>query len=88
MVRIAKIKYFNIYSDHKGNYIIHNTHKEFNKGHTHINNYHTAKYITNMALHKSLPNKHLSNYLIISIIRISSDNAYINNLKKLIKKEN
>ena len=50
MVRIAKIKYFNIYSDHKGNYIIHNTHKEFNKGHTHINNYHTAKYITNISI--------------------------------------
>lgn len=81
MVRIYKKKYFNLYSNQEG-YIIHNTHKEFQKGHTHINNYNTAKFLINLALYKTVPDKNMSNYLYQSLIRISSDQAYINKIRK------
>lgn len=93
MVRIDKLKHFNIYSNLNNGYIVHNTHKDFENGHTHINNYNTAKYIAYLALYKKLPkNDHLSIYLIDSVIRISDDSKYISNMKefknKIITKKN
>lgn len=79
MVRVFKKAYFNIYSDHDGCYIIHNTKKPFEKGHTHIREFNTAVYLINLALHKSLPNRNLK-YFIESLIRISTDQEYINKL--------
>ena len=72
MVRVYRKRQFSIYSDLNGNYIIHNTNKEFSEGHTHIKNYHTAKFITNLAFHKSIPKKKLNKYLYDSLIRISN----------------
>ena len=81
MVRVYKKKYFNLYSNQEG-YIIHNTHKDFQKGHTHINNYNTAKFLINLALYKTVPDKNMSKYLYQSLIRISSDQSYINKIRK------
>ena len=67
---------FKIYSA-KGGYVIHNTLKEFNEGHTHVTNFKTAKYLTHLAIRKEIP-KHLSKYLALSLIRISTDTAYKN----------
>ena len=87
MVRVCKVKFFNIYSNFKNGYIIHNTHKPFETGHTHINNYKTAKYIAYLALNKKLPKyNHLSNYLYESLIRISTDKKYINKIQELKNK--
>ena len=69
MVRIYKKKYFNLYSNQEG-YIIHNTHKDFQKGHTHINNYNTAKFLINLALYKTVPDKNMSKYLYQSLIHL------------------
>ena len=85
MIRVYRLKYFNIYSNKKGGFIVHNINKEFQEGHTHINNYNTAKYIIIVALHKSLPNTK-SIYIIDSLIRISNDINYINTLKNLKEK--
>lgn len=84
MVRVKKMKYINIYSDKNGAYVVHNTRKEFSEGHTHINNFNTAKYIAYLVIYKKLPKKnHLSLYLIESVIRISSDKKYINQMELL-----
>lgn len=86
MVRVYKYHYFNLYSNFNDGYIIHNTHKSFDNGHTHLNNYDTARYIIKLA-HDHIVPKHLSVYLIDSLIRISSDEGYINRLNKLKQKE-
>lgn len=86
MVRVFKQRYFNLYSNFDNGYIIHNTHKPFEEGHTHLNNYDTARYIIKLAYHHSVPN-HLSIYLIDSLIRISSDETYIRQLNELKQKE-
>jgi hypothetical protein len=85
MVKALKIKHMNIYTDFKDNaYVIHNTRHDFNDAHTHIKNLSTAKYIAHLAVYKKLPKKgHLSEYLIISLIRISDDNNYIRQLNEL-----
>lgn len=75
---IYKKKNFKIYSAGKG-YIVHNTKLDFHNHHTHINNFHTCKYIIDMSLHKSIP-YHLSNYLLISLIRLTNDKDYIKKL--------
>ena len=79
MVCVYKKAYSKIYSDHEDCYIIHNTKKPFHEGHTHINNFNTAVYLINLALHKSVPNRNLK-YFIHSLIRISTDKEYINKL--------
>lgn len=73
---------YRIYKECDG-YIVHNLHKNFNNGHTHINNYNIAKYILNMAIHRSIPHKRIGNYLIDSLIRLSTDRSYIMKLKDL-----
>lgn len=82
MVRVYKKAYFNVYSTYDGEYIIHNTKKDFQDGHTHIREFGTARYLVDLALHKSVPNRHL-NYFIESLIRISTDSDYINELKQI-----
>ncbi len=57
--------------------------KEFSQGHTHINNFNTAKFIMDLALHKTLPKRRISNYLLDSLIRISIDIDYINKIESL-----
>lgn len=93
MVRIKKMKFINIYSDSSGNYVVHNTRKDFSNGHTHINNFNTAKYIAYLVIYKKLPKRnHLSIYLIDSVIRLSDDRKYIAQINLLkddiIKKKN
>ena len=85
LVTIYRKIHFNIYS--AGNrFIVHNTRMEFSKGHTHIRNFSTAKFIIELSLHKSIP-KHLSNYLLISLIRINDDIEYINKLKIMLHEQ-
>lgn len=85
MVQVFKRNNFVIYSTSgkHSEFIVHNKHKEFSEGHTHINNFNTAKYIIHMASKKIIPKKKISDYLLESIIRVSDNNAYINTLKSM-----
>ena len=88
MVQIYKKYNFVIYSCYgkKSADIIHNKHKKFEEGHTHINNYKTAKYIIDMAYNRSIPKKPISDYLMESIIRVSEHKSYIQAMEELRKK--
>lgn len=77
-------KHFNLYKVGRNSFIIHNINKEFKYGHTHINNYNTAKWIINLAFHKTMP-KRANKYILNSLIRVSKDNAYIRSLENEIK---
>ena len=89
MVRINKMRNYNIYSNSKGGYIVRNTKKDFAIGHTHINSYKTAKYVAYLALCKKMPkNHHLSAYLIQSVIRISDDTKYICKMQQMLNEMN
>ena len=74
-VTIYRKKQYRIYSSHKGAYIVHNSDLEFSEHHTHINNYNTAKFIIDLCIHKTIPH-HLSDYLLVSILRLSNDRKY------------
>lgn len=86
MTTIYKKYNFKIYSDKHG-YIIHNTKLEFDKHHTHINNYKTCKFIIDLCIHKTIP-KHLSDYLLVSIIRITEDKRYKDEIYKILENSN
>ena len=86
MVRVYKKANFNVYTDYNGDYIIHNIHKPFATGHTHIKEFSTAEYLINLAHHRSLPNRNLR-YFIDSLIRISDDEKYVNKLMDLSKQK-
>ena len=77
-------KHFRIIKEGDG-FIVYNMNKSFKNGHTHISNYNTAKYILNLAYHSSIPQKRTSDYLLQSIIRISTDSGYIKQIKKLLR---
>ena len=79
---IYKKKNFKIY-DAGREYIVHNTKLDFQNHHTHINNFHTCKYIIDLSIHKTVP-YHLSDYLLISLIRLSNDKDYIEKINKLL----
>ena len=65
-------------------YIVINKNKKFKSGHTHVRNFKTAKYLVDMVLHKRMPN-HLPVYLLVSLKRISDDEAYIRKIAGLIE---
>lgn len=79
-------RYYKVYSVEKG-FIVHNVRKPFQSGHTHIDRFSTAKYITKLAYGRIVP-KHLSRYLLVSLIRISDDKEYQDKLRKVLDKEN
>ena len=74
LTTIYRKRNFKIYDAGK-EYIIHNTKLDFNNHHTHINNFHTCKYIIDLCIHKTVP-YHLSDYLLTSIVRITEDKCY------------
>lgn len=82
-VKIYSKDKYNIYLA-DNSYIVHNTRKEFEAGHTHINSLDTAKYIIDLAIHRSMPH-HLSTYLLASLIRISNDGGYSSKVEELIQ---
>lgn len=85
MNQIYRKKSFIVFRAGDG-YIIHNTEKSFKKGHTHIKNVNTAKYIVSLAAKKILP-KHLSDYLLVSLLRLSNDDIYTAKIEKMRKKQ-
>lgn len=66
-------------SDH---YILYNKCKEFEDGHTHLDNYNTATWLIRLVEHRSIPH-HISSYLLESLIRVSENTEYIRHLKEL-----
>ena len=84
---VYRKKNFNIYNAGNG-FIIHNTKREFSQSHTHINNFKTAKWLVDLAIHKSLPH-HLHHYFLVSLSRLSDDEEYTRKINELIaSKEN
>lgn len=85
MNQIYKKKHFIIFRVKDG-FIVHNTKKPFYRGHTHISNLNTAKYIINLSINKNMPH-HLSKYLIVSLIRLATDQRYIHRLNGLLEQK-
>ena len=54
--------------------------------HSHIKNYKTAKYLIDLCIHRSIPERHLNDYLLESIIRISTDNEYIKQIRQKMRR--
>ena len=64
-------------------FILHNTDKEFSQGHTHLNSFKIAKYLIELITYKRIP-RHLSKYLLVSLIRVSDDTEYQRKINELI----
>lgn len=77
VVRVYKVKHINVYSDYDGHYIVHNTKKEFSEGHTHVNNYNTAKYLAYLTAYERKPKGHISDYLLQSLYRLAKTKSHI-----------
>lgn len=77
-----KKKNYKIYS--AGNeFIIHNSNKPFNDGHSHVKNFKTCVYLINLSIHKSIPH-HLNTYFLVSLLRISDDKEYQRKIQELL----
>lgn len=74
---------FKIYKSFNG-YVVHNSSKPFEIGHTHIENFDTAKYLVYLSDRRIVPDK-LQRYLMISLIRLSNSVDYTNKLELKLK---
>ena len=63
-------------------YILHNIHKEFSQGHTHVQKYDICMVMIKLIKRKQLP-KSRSKYFIESLIRVSDDRKYIRKILNL-----
>lgn len=77
---VYRKKHYRTYLCGRDRYVVHNRLKPFKEGHTHIGNFDTAKYIIKLALRQEIP-YHISDYLLESLVRISTDHGYIEALQ-------
>lgn len=67
----------------KTGYIVYNTNKKFEEGHTHLKSYNAARTAIDLVIRKKIPRSN-SIYFITSLKRISNDMNYIKSINKLI----
>ena len=58
-----------------------------NFAHSHVNNFRTCIWLIDLSLRKKTP-YNISKYLLISLIRINSDEKYIRKLTEILDKKN
>ena len=80
--KIYERKEYAIYKVKHG-YIVHNTKKNFEEGHTHIHNYNKAKSIIDLAVRKKTPNTPRQ-WEIECLLRIVKDEKYKKKLRSLL----
>lgn len=71
----------------KDGYIVYNTRLKFESHHTHITDLNTCKFIIDLCIKKMVPHK-LSDYLLVSIIRITDDKNYKEKIKNMLNDPN
>lgn len=86
MVKVFEDRNFIILSGsckRSSSYILFNKNKLFKEGHTHLNNYKTAIWLSKLCTSKKLPLNLSSDYLLESLMRISDDESYTNKISEL-----
>lgn len=81
--KIYERKEFIIFQVKEG-YIVYNTKKEFEGGHTHLKHFEAAKTAIDLVINKKIP-KSTDGYYLASLIRLSDDDNYINKINNLIE---
>ena len=80
--RIFQRKEYSIYKVRQG-YIVHNTNKEFSKGHTHVRSFNKAKSLIDLCIRKKFPNTPRK-WEIESLMRVTNNNTYRNKLRDML----
>lgn len=75
-----------VYSGKQKGYILANHNKEFAKGHSHLNNFKSAKYILFLAEKEKLPND-LDTYRMNSLYRILEDGPFRDKVLNLLQQK-
>jgi len=65
-------------------YVIHNTAKEFESGHTHLKSLEACKCAIDLCIYKKVPRSN-SIYFLTSLLRIANDKKYVAELEHLIE---
>ena len=81
--KIYEKKEFMIFQVKEG-YVVYNTKKSFQEGHTHLKHFEAAKTAIDLVINKKIPRSTHSYYL-TSLIRLSVDNDYIDKINELIE---
>lgn len=68
-------------------FIVYNTNKVFDNGHTHLHNYNMCKTLIDCSINKKFP-KTRNHYLLESLIRISDDEVFCTKVRELIDTRN
>ena len=74
------------YSKENDNYVVYNLRKEWKDGHTHVNKYEQALYLIDCVTKRKIP-KRVNKYFLISLIRLSKDDKYINKIQRIVDGE-
>ncbi|WP_042275194.1 hypothetical protein [Faecalimicrobium dakarense] len=81
--KIYERKEFMIFQVKEG-YVVYNTKKSFQEGHTHLKHFEAAKTAIDLVINKKVP-KSTDGYYLSSLIRISDDDKYISKINELIE---
>ncbi|MFZ5354250.1 MAG: hypothetical protein ACOZCL_16235 [Bacillota bacterium] len=73
---------FKVYRANHG-FIVHNSDKNFSEGHTHVQKYDTCMVMIKLLKSKKPP-KSKSRYFLESLLRLSDDDKYNNQLKQML----
>lgn len=82
LVKILEKEEFAIYEGQCGLILCNDSVDGF--AHTHIDRFVTAQWLIDLSLHKRIP-KNIKDYLLISLIRINTDEVYCRKLTELLQ---
>ena len=81
--KIYEKKEFMIFQVKQG-YVVYNTKKSFQEGHTHLKHFQAAKTAIDLVLNRKIP-RSTHGYYLTSLIRLSEDDLYINKIYELLE---
>ena len=84
MQKVYTKKYMYIFkNEYKEEYVVYNSKKQWEDGHTHIHTYKQALYLVNCILNNKIPKK-TNKYFLVSLLRLAKDKKYKEQLQQIL----
>lgn len=81
--KVYEKSYYIIFKVRNG-FIVYNTKKQFDEGHTHMRSFKASKTLIDLAIRKKIPRSN-SEYYMTSLIRISNDEKFSKEISEIMK---
>lgn len=85
LLKVYSKKYMQVFkNEYKEEYVVYNSKKQWEDGHTHIHTYKQALYLVDCILKSKIPKK-TNKYFLVSLLRLAKDKHYIQQITNILE---